>query len=80
MPLSGESLFPERQNASPATEKLRDRVLTLLLSPPRSAAALAAGKEAKKDRQAKKAAAGPKPAQQKLSRTQVGKGAARGGR
>ncbi|KAG0660128.1 60S ribosomal protein L24 [Rhodotorula mucilaginosa] len=44
------------------------------------AAALAAGKEAKKDRQAKKAAAGPKPAQQKLSRTQVGKGAARGGR
>ncbi|GAA5984607.1 hypothetical protein JCM10908_003420 [Rhodotorula pacifica] len=44
------------------------------------AAALAAGKEAKKDRQAKKAASGPKPAQQKLSRTQVGKGAARGGR
>lgn len=45
-----------------------------------SAAALAAGKEAKKDRQAKKASSGPKPAQQKLSRTQVGKGAARGGR
>ncbi|POY74179.1 hypothetical protein BMF94_2753 [Rhodotorula taiwanensis] len=44
------------------------------------AAALAAGKEAKKDRQAKKASSGPKPAQQKLSRTQVGKGAARGGR